>query len=88
MEYRRCTGAVDIAVVRKDLQAPGFVRQERQHTGFNGGKVRNDEFVSFLRHECRAYEFREDFRHGVAETFFYIEAVCLLSAFTGGLQHE
>lgn len=88
MEYRRCTGAVDIPIIHKDFQAPGSICQERQHVGFNDGKIRHDELVSFLRHECRAYEFREDFRHGVAETFFYIEAVCLLSAFTGGLQHE
>ncbi len=24
----------------------------------------------------------------IMEAFFYVEAVCLLSAFTGGLQHE
>ena len=58
--------AADIPIVRKDFQTPSFICQERQHVDFNGGKIRHNEFVSFLRHESRADKFREDFRHGVA----------------------
>ena len=57
MEHGGGAGAVDIAVLRKDLQPPGLAGQKRKYTGFDSGKVRNDEFVSIPRHKRRADEF-------------------------------
>ena len=67
MEHGGGAGTVDVAVLRKDLQPPGLAGQKRKDTGFNGGEVGNDEFVSVPRHKCRADEFRQDFRHGVIQ---------------------
>ena len=67
MEHGGGAGAVDIAVLRKDLQPPELAGQKRKHTGFDSGKVGNDEFVSVPRHKCRADEFRQDFQHGVIQ---------------------
>ena len=57
MEHGRGAGAVDIAVLRKDLQPPGLAGQKRKHPGFDGREVGNDEFVSVPRHKRRADEF-------------------------------
>ena len=67
MKHGRGAGAVDVTVFRKDLQTPGLAGQKRKYTGFDSGKVRNDEFVSIPRHKRRADEFRQDFRHGVIQ---------------------
>ena len=67
MEHGGGAGTVDVAVLRKDLQPPGLAGQKGKHSGFDGGKVRNDEFVPVPRHKRCADEFRQDFRHGVIQ---------------------
>lgn len=56
VEHLACAGAVDVLPFRKYFGAPGLMRQIGQDTGFNGGIVADNEFVSPAGDERRSDE--------------------------------
>lgn len=58
---------IDILSLRKYPGAPGLPREVCKYSGFNGGEVADNEFVSGAWYKGSADQLRQDCRYGVVE---------------------
>ena len=62
-----CAGTVDIATVSENLHPPLLMRHPCDDPGFDGRKVRNDEFPALIRNESGADQLGEHIRDGIVQ---------------------
>ena len=63
LKHLRCTGAVDVAAIGKDLLSPALICEPCDDTGFDGRKVRHQELCALTRDECGSNELGQCIRH-------------------------